>query len=97
MSVGRVIGNEIDDHPNPPPVGLRQQSVEVGKRPEDRVHIAIVGHVVAEVRHGRRIERREPDRVDTERMLAAARWSSRDVMPGRSPIPSPSLSWNERG
>ena len=43
------------------------QSVEVAKRAEHRVDAAIVGNVVAEIRHRRRVDRRDPHRVDAER------------------------------
>ena len=36
------------------------------ERPEDRLDVAVVGHVVATVVHRRRIPRVEPDRVDAE-------------------------------
>ena len=67
MLVGRVIRDEVDDDPNAAPVGLRHQRVEVGERPEDGIDVAVVRDVVAEVGHRRRIERREPDGIDTER------------------------------
>ena len=40
------------------------QRVEIGERPEERIDVAVVRDVVAEVGHGRRIERRDPDGVD---------------------------------
>jgi len=42
------------------------QPVEVGERPEDRIHGRVIGHVVAEVLHRRRKNRREPERVDAQ-------------------------------
>ena len=47
-------------------VRLRDQRVEVGEVAEERVDVAVVGDVVAEVGHRRRVERREPDGVDAE-------------------------------
>jgi len=47
-------------------MGLGQQPVEIGERAEQRVHVAMVGDVVAEVGHRRFEERRDPDRVDAE-------------------------------
>ena len=47
------------------------QAVEVVERAEDRVDLVVVGHVVADVEAGRRVDRREPDRVDAERSLGA--------------------------
>ena len=63
------------------------------QRAEHRVDVRVVRHVVAEVGQRRRVDRREPQRVDAE----PARWSRRASMPRRSPTPSPSESWNERG
>jgi hypothetical protein len=42
------------------------QGVEVGDGPEDRVHAAIIGNVVAEIAHGRSEEGRKPDRIHAE-------------------------------
>ena len=39
--------------------------------PKSRVDVAVVGDVVAEVEHRRRVERREPDGVDAERRRCA--------------------------
>ena len=66
MLVGGVIGDEVDDHPQTPAVCLVDHLVEVGERPEERVDIAVVRDVVAEVGHRRRVEGRDPERVDAE-------------------------------
>ncbi len=50
----------------PAAVGLGQQPVEVGQRAEERVDGAVVGDVVAEVVHGRWVDRRKPDRADVQ-------------------------------
>ena len=42
------------------------QVVEVGQGPEQRVDVAVVAHVVAEVGHRRAEDRREPDGVDAQ-------------------------------
>ena len=47
-------------------VSLADQGVDVGKRAEPRVNIAVIGDVVAGVGLGRRVERVEPDRVHAE-------------------------------
>ena len=47
-------------------MGLGQQGVEVLERAEDGVDVAVVGDVVAEVRHGRAEEGRDPDGIDAE-------------------------------
>ena len=50
---------------------LGDQAIEVVERPEDRVDRVVVGHVVADVEAGRRVDRRQPDRIDAERPLGA--------------------------
>src|SRR4051794_29681522 len=42
------------------------QAVEVIERAEERVHVGVVGDVVAEVFHRRRVDRREPDSVNAK-------------------------------
>ncbi len=66
MPVRRVVGHPVDDHAQTETVGFVEKGVEVGQRAEDRVDVAVVGDVIAEVGHGRREERREPHRVDPE-------------------------------
>src|SRR3546814_8537345 len=40
--------------------------VEIGKRPEHRVDVAVIGDVIAEIGHGRGIDGRKPDRIHAE-------------------------------
>ena len=61
-----VIRHEIDEHPQAEGVGLAHQVVELRERPEPRVHVAVLGHVVAVVELGAGIERGDPEGVDTE-------------------------------
>ena len=61
-----VVRDVVEDQPQPEPMRLLRQRVEVGERAEARVDVAVVGDVVAEVGHRRAVERREPDRVDAE-------------------------------
>ena len=63
-----MVRHEVDDDPDPPLVGRGEQLVEVGEGPELRIDVAVVGHVVPEVGHRRRVERRDPDRIDAERI-----------------------------
>jgi hypothetical protein len=67
--------------------------VEVVERAEQRVDAGVVGHVVAEVGHRRRVERRHPDRVDAEPGEVVE--PARDA--GQVADPSPFESANERG
>ena len=61
-------------------MGRRRQPVEVRHGPEHRVDVRIVGHVVAEVRERRRVERRDPQRVDAEpRKVVEPRGDAREV------------------
>ena len=63
----RVVGHHVDDHAEAQRVRPLEQGVEVGERAEQRVDAAEVADVVAAVDLRRRVERREPDRVDAER------------------------------
>jgi len=52
-------------------MSLGDQAVEVIESAKDRVDRVVIGHVVADVETGRRMDRRQPDRVDAERSLGA--------------------------
>ena len=74
-------------------MGLGDQPVEVGEGAEDRVDVAVVGHVVAEVGHRRAEERREPDGVDAEpRQVVEARRDAVEVADAVAVV-----SGNDRG
>ncbi len=64
----------IDQHLEPQFVRPRHQCIEIGQRAEDRIDIAVIGHVVAEILHRAGEERADPDRIDAERgdMIEAA-------------------------
>jgi hypothetical protein len=64
--VGRVVGHQVDEQPQAAVVAGRQQPVEPRQVAVERVDVAVVGHVVAEVGLGRRVERRDPQGVDPE-------------------------------
>ncbi len=66
MCVGRMGVDLIDDDLEAEPVGLCQQGVKVRQRAEDRVDIAIVRHVIAEIAHRGFEEGRDPDGVHPE-------------------------------
>ena len=61
-----VVGDEVEQHPDPARVGGLDEAIEVGEGAEDRVDVAVVGDVVAEVGHRRPEDRRDPDGVDAE-------------------------------
>ena len=64
MLVGGVIGHKVEQNLKPPPMGLHQQVVEVFQRTEAWIYVAIVGHVIAEINHRRRVNGRDPDCFD---------------------------------
>ena len=67
MLVGSVAEHLIDDDPEAQLMRTGEHRVEIGESPEHRIDIAIVGHVIAHVRHRRLEEGRHPDRIDAER------------------------------
>ena len=76
MAVGGVIRDEIEPDLDRALPRLRDQLVHVGERPEVRVHLVVVGDVVAPVDVRARERRAQPDRVDTE-PLRGSRASTR--------------------
>ena len=64
--VRSVVGHEIEQHLHAAAVRRREQLVEVLQRAEQRVDLAVIGDVVAEIGHRRAEDRRQPDRVDAE-------------------------------
>ena len=61
-----VVGNPVDDDLQTPIVGVMDDAVDVVEVTEEGVHGAVIGHVVAEVGHGRSIERRQPEGIDAQ-------------------------------
>ncbi len=45
---------------------LGDQAPAIGKRAEERIHAAIIGDVIAEIGHGRFIERADPDGANAQ-------------------------------
>src|SRR3546814_2479382 len=62
-----VIGHEIKDQLETDRMRRGDQAIEIFERAEQRIDIAIIGYVIAEISHWRGIERRYPDRVNAER------------------------------
>jgi len=62
----RVVGHQVEDHPQAARVGLVHQLVGVGQAAEQRVDRAVVGDVVAGVGLRGGVERRHPDRVHAQ-------------------------------
>jgi hypothetical protein len=61
-----VVGHPVEQDAEAPFVRCGQQPVERGQPAETRVDVAVVGDVVAAVDAGARVDRRQPERVDTE-------------------------------
>ena len=66
--VGAVVGDEVDDDLDVARVRALEQHVEVAQGPEERIDVAIVRYVVAEVGHRRAVERRQPHGLDAQRL-----------------------------
>jgi hypothetical protein len=64
--VGEMVRDEVDRYSDPPCVRGGNQRVEVGNRAEYRVDIGRVRNVVPAVCARRRVERAEPQGVDSE-------------------------------
>ncbi len=64
--VGGVIGHQVDEYPQPQPVRLGEQVIDVGQGAEGGIDGAVVRHVVARVGLRRGVERVEPQRVHAE-------------------------------
>jgi hypothetical protein len=66
MPVRGVVRHEIENDLQAARMRRRDQRVEIGERAEHRIDIGIVRDIVAEVRHRRGIDRRDPDGVSAE-------------------------------
>src|SRR3546814_8342664 len=63
MFIGRVRPDLVDDDAQAEFMRPGHQGVEIRQRAEDRVDIAIIRHVIAEVAHRAPEKGRKPDRV----------------------------------
>jgi hypothetical protein len=61
-----VIGHELEQQSDIARVQSVSQAVEIVQRAKDRIDIGEVGDVIAEVGHGRWINRPKPDRIDAK-------------------------------
>jgi len=66
MPVARVVGYEVEQHPDVAPAGLGNEGIQVPLRAEVGMDRPVVGNVVAPIRVGRRHRRVQPDPVDSE-------------------------------
>lgn len=62
-----VIQNKVHDHAEPAIVSILEEFVEVLECAKARVDIDVIAHVVAEIMHGRWIDRGQPNRIYPER------------------------------
>jgi hypothetical protein len=90
MLIGGVIDDEINNHPDSSAPRVVDELNQVAERPITRVDPVVVGNVVAIVAIGRRLKRRQPDRIDAESFEVV----ESAAQPFESPQPSPSLSKN---
>jgi hypothetical protein len=66
MLIRAVVRDQIENDSQALRVGSLQQGIEVAQAPEQRVYVGVVGNVIAEIHHGRRKDRRKPERIDSE-------------------------------
>ncbi len=66
VPIGGVVGHDVEDHPKAGGLGFGKQRLGLGERPEDRLDVAVVRHVVPGVLHRRRVPGVDPDGVHTE-------------------------------
>src|SRR5262245_33542869 len=66
MTIGRVMVNVIENDHDSARMRRRAEAVEFIQRAEQRIDVTVIADIVSEVGHRRRIDRRHPDRVDTE-------------------------------
>ena len=67
VQVGSVVRHIIEDDLEALAMRLVEEAIEILHRAEHRIDAAMIANVVAEIRHGRGIDRRYPDRIDPER------------------------------
>ena len=63
-----VVRHKIEDQLEAAFMGRVHQRIEIGHRTEHRVDAGVIGDVIAEIRHRRRKDRRQPDGVDPQRL-----------------------------
>ena len=66
MAIARVIGNQIEEHADSASARLADEPLDVIRFTELGMHAVVVCDVVAPVLVGRRVNRRQPDRIHAE-------------------------------
>ena len=88
-----MVGYDVDDDLDTARVSRGDHVIEVVKRAETWVDIAVVRHIIATIDKRRWVKRAQPDGLDTQLLKIVHCW----VMPAISPRPEPVESLNERG
>ena len=68
MLIGGMVGHEIEDDSEPSGMRGVCQRLEVGHRAEQRIDPCVIGDVITEIGHRRGKDRRQPNRVNAERL-----------------------------
>src|SRR2546429_7665582 len=66
MLIGGMIWHKVQDEFEVALVGLVQQAIQVLQGPEERMNSRVITNIIAKIGHRRRIDGREPDRVNAE-------------------------------
>jgi hypothetical protein len=61
-----MVWHEVENDLQVSSMGIGNQGIEVGKCAEEGMNIAVIRHIVAKIGHGRRKDRREPDRINSQ-------------------------------
>lgn len=80
-----VIGHKIQDDFEAEGVSLCDQALAIGKCAEEGIDIVVIGNVITEIGHRRRVERTDPNGVHAQ----CGKVGKARRMPLRSPTPSP--------
>lgn len=68
MLIGGVVGNEVEQQPQPSSMCFIDQRINGFQASEVWMDIGVVTHVVPEVQHGRCEYRAQPDRIGPKRL-----------------------------
>jgi hypothetical protein len=66
MLIRRVVDDQLGDHPDIPPMCLRQEPIEVVQRAVDGMDVLVIRDVIPVVPKRRRVEGKQPEDVDAE-------------------------------
>ena len=66
VAIGHMVGNDVDDRADAQRSGFGDERLRLLERAEGRIDRPVVGDVIAAVREGGEVPRREPDGVDPE-------------------------------